>query len=285
MVSTKELQPLEPGLCSWCLHLTDVPALEGAMASFGLRALHLALAPIAELPASEQTHVIAQLQASPLIITCGMISYHREDYTTRETIHATGGLVPDTEFEARYRLTINCGHVAHKLGLTQISTHVGFIPDPSDTANFEKIRARLAQVADEYAKLGISLIFETGQETAETLTAFLKTLGRTNVGVNFDPANMLSYDKGDPVKAVHTLAPWIKHVHAKDSKRVVPVPTDEASWRGREVPLGEGDANLPGVIRALKEIGYKGPLIIERESGKERHADIEKGIAFLRKHI
>jgi sugar phosphate isomerase/epimerase len=250
-----------------------------------LRALHLALAPIAELPASEQAHVIAQLKASPMIVTCGMISYPGEDYTTRDTIHATGGLVPDKDFESRYRLTLACGHVAHQLGLTQISTHVGFIPEASDKANFEKIRERLGKVADEYAKLGISLIFETGQETAETLITFLKTLGRKNVGVNFDPANMLSYDKGDPVAAVHTLAPYIQHVHAKDSKRVVPAPADAAAWRGREVPLGQGDANLPGVIGALKEIGYQGPLSIEREAGKERHADIRTGIEFLRKHV
>jgi len=282
MTSTAPLKPLEPGLCSWCLHLTDVHQLEAAMNSFGLRALHLALAPIADLPASEQTLVISQLKASPLLITCGMISYPGEDYTTRETIHKTGGLVPDDTFDSRYRLTITCGHIGHQLGLTQISTHVGFIPDPTDTPAFEKIRDRLSKVADEYARLGISLLFETGQETADTLVAFLRTMNRPNLGVNFDPANMLSYDKGDPVAAVHTLAPHIKHVHAKDSKRIVPAPTDHASWRGHEAPLGQGDAQLPAVINALKQIHYSGPLIIEREAGTQRHADIQTGINFLR---
>src|ERR1035437_7581191 len=110
------LKPLEPGLCSWCLHLTQEPALKKAMDDFGLRAIQLALAPIAELPAGEQARAIAAFRASALVITCGMIAYAGEDYTTRETIHRTGGLVPDDTFESRYALTIACGHVAHQLG-------------------------------------------------------------------------------------------------------------------------------------------------------------------------
>jgi len=257
------------------------------MDAFGLRALQLALAPIARLEPAERKRSIEEFKASPMIITCGMIAYHGEDYTTRETIHSTGGLVPDATFEERYALTIACGQVARDMGLTMISTHVGFIPPPTETAAFEKIRDRLGRVCDEFAKLGgsgVSLLFETGQETADTLVAFLKAMGRPNAGVNFDPANMLSYDKGDPVAAVKVLAPYIKHVHAKDSKRVMPPPTEEAMWRGREAPLGIGDANLVGVIQALKEIEYKGPLIIEREAGTERAADIRTGIEFLRKN-
>jgi sugar phosphate isomerase/epimerase len=245
----------------------------------------LALAPISQMPADEQDRVVAQLQDSPLAITCGMIGFAGENYATRETIHATGGLVPDADFKTRYDLAIACGRLGRRLGLTQISTHVGFIPEPSDTAAFEKIRKRLCQLADDYAEFGLALIFETGQETAATLEDFLEAMDRKNVGVNFDPANMLLYGKGDPVAAVYTLAPYIRHVHAKDAKLTVPEPVDAAAWRGNETPLGTGDANLPGVIRALKDIGYQGPLIIEREAGEDRHADIETAIAFLRKHV
>ena len=167
-----ELRALEPGLCSWCLHLTEEAALRKAMEGFGLRAIQLALAPIAELPAKEQARAIAEFRASPMIITCGMIAYPGENYSTRETIHQTGGLVPDDTFESRYALTLACGRVGHELGLTMISTHVGFIPSPADKAAFEKIRTRLGRVCDEFAKGGISLLFETGQETAQTLVSF-----------------------------------------------------------------------------------------------------------------
>ncbi|MCL2649297.1 MAG: sugar phosphate isomerase/epimerase [Phycisphaerales bacterium] len=278
------LKPLEIGLCSWCLHHTREKELRQAMEGFKLRAMQLALAPIAHLEPAERRLVVEEFKNSPLILTCGMVAYHGEDYTTRETIHQTGGLVPDDTFEERYALTIACGEVARDIGLKRISTHVGFIPPSIEKTAFDKIRHRLGQVCDDYAKFGISLLFETGQETADTLVTFLKALNRPNAGVNFDPANMLSYGKGDPVAAIKVLAPYIQHVHAKDSKRVVPLPVEEEKWRGRETPLGTGNVNLVGVIQALKEIGYKGPLIIEREAGTERAADIRTGIAFLQKN-
>ena len=48
---------------------------------------------------------------------------------------------------------------------------------------------------------------------------FCTELNHPNIGVNFDPANMILYDKGDPVKALHVLAPWMRQVHIKDAKR------------------------------------------------------------------
>ena len=93
-----------------------------------MRAIQLALAPIAELPAGEQTRAIAAFRASPMIITCGMIAYPGENYSTRETIHQTGGLVPDDTFDSRYALTLACGQVGHALGLTMISNPRGIHP-------------------------------------------------------------------------------------------------------------------------------------------------------------
>jgi L-ribulose-5-phosphate 3-epimerase len=41
--------------------------------------------------------------------------------------------------------------------------------------------------------------------------------------------------------------------------------------------------NIPGYIAKLKEIGYKGPLTIEREiGGAEQMADIRKAIEWLK---
>jgi len=55
------------------------------------------------------------------------------------------------------------------------------------------------------------------------------------VAVNFDPANMILYDKGDPIEAVRTLGPWIKHLHVKDATR-----TEQPGTWGAEVPWGTG---------------------------------------------
>jgi sugar phosphate isomerase/epimerase len=100
--------------------------------------------------------------------------------------------------------------------------------------------------------------------------------------VNFDPANVLLYDMGDPLRAVEILAPDIRSVHVKDANR----PTVKGQW-GEEVPLGNGQVNIQAFVLLLKKIGYTGPLCIEREVGsqEERIADIAHGIKVLREVV
>jgi sugar phosphate isomerase/epimerase len=103
-----------------------------------------------------------------------------------------------------------------------------------------------------------------------------------NLKVNFDPANMLLYDKDDPLKVLDLLAPDIRSVHVKDANR----PKVNGAW-GEEVPLGRGQTNTKEFVRALKRIGYRGSLCIEREVGTqlERFQDIEHGVKFLREWL
>ena len=75
----------------------------------------------------------------------------------------------------------------------------------------------------------------------------LDELKAPNLKVNFDPANMLLYDMGDPIEAVAILGPDIRSVHVKDARR----PTVAGQW-GEEVPLGEGDVNIRRFVQALK---------------------------------
>ena len=107
----------------------------------------------------------------------------------------------------------------------------------------------------------------------------LDDLAIENLKVNFDPANMLLYDMGDPIRAVEILAPDIKSVHLKDAKR----PTIKGAW-GEEVPLGQGQANIPLFVKTLKKIGFQGALVIEREVGnqQERLRDVAHGVRYLR---
>ena len=99
---------------------------------------------------------------------------------------------------------------------------------------------------------------------------------RPNLKVNFDPANMLLYDMGDPIRAVEILGPDIHSVHVKDARR----PKVPGQW-GEEVPLGQGEVNIPKFVQALKRNGYTGPLVIEREVGDQagRFRDVAAGLA------
>ena len=65
--------------------------------------------------------------------------------------------------------------------------------------------------------------------------------------MNFDPANMLLYDMGDPIRAVEILGPDIRSVHVKDARR----PTSKDQW-GEEVPLGQGEVDIPRFVQTLK---------------------------------
>ncbi|MDE2506114.1 MAG: sugar phosphate isomerase/epimerase, partial [Planctomycetota bacterium] len=129
------------------------------------------------------------------------------------------------------------------------------------------------------ADRGVTLCFETGQETADLLRATLDDLACPNLKVNFDPANMLLYDKGDPIRAIDILAPDIRTVHVKDARR----PTVPGHW-GEEVPLGEGEVGIARFVRALRAIGYDGALVIEREVGDQagRMRDVAHGLRVLK---
>jgi sugar phosphate isomerase/epimerase len=159
--------------------------------------------------------------------------------------------------------------------------HAGFIPEAGDPGR-RSFLDTLARVSDLAQRAGITVAFETGQESAALLRRTLDELRCANLKVNFDPANMLLYDKDDPIKVVELLAPDIRSVHVKDANR----PTVKGSW-GEEVPLGRGQTNTKLFVKALKRVGYRGPLCIEREVGtqEERFRDIEHGVRFLRECV
>jgi sugar phosphate isomerase/epimerase len=124
-------------------------------------------------------------------------------------------------------------------------------------------------VADIFAAANMNVGLETGQETADGLAALLGVLDRPNVVVNFDPANMLLYGKGDPIQAVRVLAPWIGQVHVKDANQT----TTPGTW-GEEVAAGTGEVDWPAFFATLAQIDFTGDIVIEREAGDQRVADI-----------
>jgi sugar phosphate isomerase/epimerase len=192
-----------------------------------------------------------------------------EDYSTMETIKRTGGIVPETTWEQNWKNIQATADLAEQMRLRLVTFHAGFLPHEPSHPDFTKLLQRLRQVADCFAKRGIDLALETGQETAETLRGFLEQLGRTNVGVNFDPANMILYDKGDPIAAMRVLAPWIKQCHIKDGRRTK-VP---GTW-GEEVVAGTGEVAWRQFFQTLREQNYQGAFAIEREAGEQRVKDI-----------
>ena len=56
-----------------------------------------------------------------------------------------------------------------------------------------------------------------------------------------------------------------------------------ASRTAQEVALGHGDIDWMLFLAVLEEIEYRSWLVIERESGDQRLADVTAGVAFLRR--
>jgi sugar phosphate isomerase/epimerase len=220
----------------------------------------------------------AAANAAGFDIHAAMLGFPGEDYTTPQTIKETGGFGnPATRGERLETLKWGLKRTT-ALGVNRLMLHGGFIPEPEDEGRkaFLDTLGQAAALAKEH---GITLGLETGQETADLLRRTLDDLKCENVKVNFDPANMLLYDMGDPIRAVEILGPDIATVHCKDAFR----PTTPGEW-GTEVPLGQGEVNMQLFVETLKKVGYTGPLVIEREVGdqQQRLADCAHGIKVLR---
>lgn len=255
-------------VCSWSLQPVSPQDLITKLGATGVRRVQLALDPLRDSPGVwGETDQL--LREAGFQVVSGMMGCVGEDYSTLESIRITGGIAPDATWEANLRNSHATALLAAKLGLKLVTMHAGFVPHDEADPGFGKMVLRLRAVADAYAAQGITLGLETGQETAPSLLRFLQLLDRPNLGVNFDPANMILYDKGDPIEAVRVLSTWIRQVHIKDAVRTrVP-----GTW-GEEVPAGEGQVDWPAFFGALGQAGYRGDLVIEREAGNQRAVDI-----------
>ena len=185
---------------------------------------------------------------------------------------ATLGLVPATYRYQRLQELLRASDFAEKLGVKHIATHVGFLPENPDNAEYPAIVAALRHLCKYMDKKGQFFLFETGQETPVTVLRTIQAIGTENLGVNFDMANLILYGKANPLDALDVFGQYVMGVHVKDGF----YPTDGMSL-GREVPAGEGKANVTAVIQRLDELGYTGAFTIEREiKGDKQIADIEK---------
>jgi L-ribulose-5-phosphate 3-epimerase len=257
-------------VCSWSLQPPTPQDLIAKLKDIAIPCVQLALDPLREAPAV-WGQATAIFQQSGTRIVSGMFGCVGEDYSSLDTIRVTGGIAPDQTWEQNLKNIHATVLLAHQLGLKLVTFHAGFVPHDESDPNYLKMLNRLRTVADAFAAQGIELGLETGQETAPVLLHLLKAINRPNLGVNFDPANMILYDKGNPNEALRTLGQWVRQVHIKDAVRTK-VP---GTW-GVEVPAGTGQVDWRAFFATLRDIGFKGNFVIEREAGSDRVGDIKK---------
>lgn len=202
-----------------------------------------------------------QMKEMGVQVTAVFGGFEGESYADIPTVGRTIGLVPPATRAARLAEMIEISDFTLALGCDTVALHIGVVPHDRQDPDRANIIEVTRQLCDHCAANDQFLHLETGQETAEDLIAFIEDCERDNLRINFDPANMILYGMGKPLDALRKLAPWVRSVHCKDATW-----SDQpgVTW-GREVPLGEGDVDIKAYLQTLAEIGYVGPLTIERE--------------------
>ena len=271
----QSLRALEIGVMFWAErdHLAEIKSL-------GVRCGQLGIPGGMELDnTATQDWKIAIEQEQFTIVTV-VAAYNGESYTDIPAVQRTVGFIPESTRRDRERRTLEIGDFAAQLGVRGIACHIGFVPEERSDPDYIAVRDMVRRVCDHAARHLQTFALETGQEPADVLLSFLKDVDRPNLGINFDPANMILYGTGDPIEALRLLAPHVMSVHCKDGDW----PSKNAPGSlGAEKPLGHGSVGIPKFVATLKEAGFHGPLNIEREAEnqEERIRDIRAAVGYL----
>ncbi len=202
-----------------------------------------------------------KLEEHKIHLTCVFGGFDGESYADIPTVEQTVGLVPEATRASRLKEMLEISDFTCLLGCEAIGLHIGFVPHEKSSQSYRDLITVTRQLCDHARSNVQSVHLETGQESADALLKFIEDVERTNLFINFDPANMILYGTGNPIEALQKVGKYVRSVHCKDGKW-----SDQpgVTW-GQETKLGDGDVGIETYLRTLKEIGYNGPLTIERE--------------------
>lgn len=189
----------------------------------------------------------------------------------------TLGLVPPEYRTMRIKNLCDGADFAHRLGVKNVVTHMGFIPENPNDPQFAPFCVAVRQVAEHLKKNNQNLLFETGQETPVTMLRCFEKVGMDNLGVNLDTANVILYGKANPVDALDVFGKYVMNIHAKDGL----YPTNGHDL-GSEARIGDGKVDFKALFKKLHELGYDSYVTIEREiEGEQQISDIRHAKKYL----
>ncbi len=269
---------MEIGLVFWAEQ--DAETVLRQLDAFGIQSGQLGVPPEMSCEAVVD-HWAKGMKAWDVSVTNIVCSYKGEDYSNLGTIHKTVGFTTKDLRPDRIARTKAVSGFARALGIPAVSCHIGFIPSHPREALYKELCDLAKLLCDDCGSHGQSFVLETGQESADVLLSFIHDVDRQNLKVNFDPANMILYQSGDPQAALEILSSHVISVHCKDAR---PPAAGCTGFLGEECALGEGEVNFPAFLQQLKNIDYQGALSIEREEPdvEKRVADIKTGILKLK---
>ncbi len=265
-----------------CVYLNSMEEMEGKLMTLqenGFRTCQL-LAWKPELwtkeNAAQLKGLLEQYGVDPSAFWCGWTGPKVWDFYDGQL---TLGLVPPEYRQMRVEQLCAGADFALWLGITDVVTHMGFIPENPNDPNFAGFCVAVRTVAQHLKAQGQWLLFETGQETPVTMLRCFEQVGCDNLGVNLDTANVILYGRANPVDALDVFGPYVRNLHAKDG--LYPVNGHDL---GREVKIGEGKVDFKALFEKLKALGYTSHVTIEREiEGEQQLRDILESRAYLQR--
>lgn len=200
---------------------------------------------------------------SGLVVTSTMLNYDWDDYTSHETIRRSCGITPDEHWEEARDIFERAVAMTVELKSPRILLHLGYV-DHTNERTYPMFLERTRVIADLAKAGGVEILLETGMESGAELRRFIEEMNHPALKVNFDPANLMSYQKDTPLNALPILAPYVREVHAKDT-----IPSPEPGHWASEQVWGDGVVNGYYFLHELERLGFEGSLMIEREKGKD----------------
>jgi sugar phosphate isomerase/epimerase len=221
---------------------------------------------------AKASELASQLREMNVKLTAIFGGFEGESYADIPTVVRTIGLVPESTRASRLAEMKQISDFAKALDCDAIALHLGFVPEGETDPKMAGIVDVTRDLCDYCAGNDQFLHLETGQETGAGLLHFIGLVGRQNLKVNFDPANMILYGTGEPIPALKQVGAHVRSVHCKDGTW-----SDQPGVTfGKEVPLGDGDVNMKSYLQTLEEIGYDGPLTIEREIPQDPNRQLKE---------
>ena len=267
------------GICSWCIDRHDVIAsIERAGRELGASVIQLGFFTADVIEEADGEAIREAAEAARVSPIGTFIGFEDEDYSSIGRIAETGGYTPDDLYPTRLALTRKAAKLTAQVGSPSLSVHAATIPANPGSSVYTKLVDRLREVADAVGEHAVRLLMETGREPIDTLLEFIANVGRGNVGINFDPGNLVIYGTDDPVDAAARLAGFADIVHVKDARRS---PRPGIDY-GRAVPLGQGDVQIPRVLSKLLTHGFSGPILVETRPLQGDQHGLQGAIDYVR---
>ena len=274
------LEPLELGVIFWASSAKSALEQIQGIKALGVRCAQMGIAGDFD-PTGKAAEWKAACDAEAFTLLTVTAAYNGEDYADIPTVVRTVGFIPPATRIEREARTIALCDFAKTLDIPVFACHIGFVPHDKHDADYLAVQAMVMRICDHCANQGQSFHLETGQEPADVLLDFLLDTAKPNLWINFDPANMILYGTGDPIEAMEVLRGHIRSVHAKDGDWP---DAGKPGSLGSEKPLGAGSVGIPSFVAKLKQIGYSGQIVIEREgtTPEQWSSDLRAAIALLK---